>query len=620
MIVEKENINELKKGVPFFILGIYLLSFVLGYVGANWQQIIIFSSSNYNINDVSIEGAMTAYSNNLPILFTKGCLKFFEGDPQIVSRLVSGFTLSFIGVTGFMISLCFTLNNKISFIITLVVLSCESLKYRGSTYDLYMNTGITIAEYGPIIPAFAFSLFALRFWRTGFLIVGFLPSFHLIMGTFSIAMIFVALLIHKDGRTILQNFWMYLIPGVSIFLTLSVYSYFNYPLIESGGNFIETNRYVTSFSSFPHYLNINQFTYDTVKLYGNYSNWLFLLFLLGITVLLFVFFKKSDNNEKRLSARFFIYLSVFSILLSVSLGLLASNSETWLGSIALRSMPLRSLANMSSIAGFILLALFYDANRKRSVVVFYLIIFVLFLFAIYQGITGYFLINRYIIIFFLYWSIIFYCLCHYLFRLDKYFSSITIFFNKVIHYLQTKNIFSKFIFSGTFVLIFSIACFTFTKIFYETRKGAKYWENWSNNSFWLGVHKNKGKLLVSSVTPFQIQIFSGTKLLIWIHEITALPYVPQIGPNLESMFTDVYGNNLITGNSFSFSKGDEKDAFQKRTHKDWILLAHKYNFTGVIVPEDWKLDLTLVDKHSLSNEICGNTPTVSCKLAYYTIE
>lgn len=126
--------------------------------------------------------------------------------------------------------------------------------------------------------------------------------------------------------------------------------------------------------------------------------------------------------------------------------------------------------------------------------------------------------------------------------------------------------------------------------------------------------------MFSSVTPFNIQVISGKESLIWIHEITALPYVPYIGPYIEPKFVDIYGTNLISNGVFVFEAGAEKDKFIKRTHKEWIDLSNKYNFTGVIVPEEWHLDLTLADKHTLSNNIWRNMPRNSNNLSYYIIQ
>jgi len=76
-----------------------------------------------------------AYSINLPIIFAKYILQIFK-DPQLASRIVSGLTMGFMGITGFLVSFNFTKNSRVSFIIALVAISCESLKYHGSTNDL----------------------------------------------------------------------------------------------------------------------------------------------------------------------------------------------------------------------------------------------------------------------------------------------------------------------------------------------------------------------------------------------------------------------------------------------------------------------------------------------------
>ena len=281
-------------------------------------------------------------------------------------------------------------------------------------------------------------------------------------------------------------------------------------------------------------------------------------------------------------------------------------------------MPLRFLANISSIAGFISLALFYELTKKINQVLFYLLILVLLISALYQSLTGYWFVSH-IKVKYLHWGIALFCFACFHKKTEKYFGIIGQSITNVVTFFSRKVYPVKFSFVTSFILIFSIVSFGITRVAYEWRKDSKYWENWTNNEFWSNVHKNKGKLLFSSITPFNIQVISGKESIIWIHEITALPYVPYIGPYIEPKFVDIYGTNLISNGVFVFEAGAEKNTFTKRTHKEWIDLSNKYNFTGVIVPEEWKLNLNLLNSHKVSNNIWRNAQRNSNNLSYYII-
>ncbi len=100
---------------------------------------------------------------------------------------------------------------------------------------------------------------------------------------------------------------------------------------------------------------------------------------------------------------------------------------------------------------------------------------------------------------------------------------------KIFSFFQRKLAPITFVFSTAFLVVFSIVSFSATRVAYEIRKDLKYWENWTYNWFWSNIHSKSGQVLFSSATPNQIAVFSGNESVLWIHEITALPYVPSLG-------------------------------------------------------------------------------------------
>ena len=136
-------------------------------------------------------------------------------------------------------------------------------------------------------------------------------------------------------------------------------------------------------------------------------------------------------------------------------------------------------------------------------------------------------------------------------------------------------------------------------------------KSYSNDDFYKRLALDEGVLLNISKAG---GISMKTKRPVWFDmgALDAFPMVPECAEELNPGMQEIYGVNLLNDPGEKFRNlgilhwEKHRDLWEKRSREDWLKLAEKYNFTGIVVLRSWKLKLN----RSAENDL----------YAYYTLE
>lgn len=566
-----------------FLIALFALSFVCftsGFIGASWQQILVFTIVDPISYPDAIETILRTRSSNLPIEFVSSLINL-GADSVLISRIVSGLTLWFCGITFFLTAYALTQRATHSFCIAIIGL-IYPLIYSTGIYDLQVSTGITNAEFGPLVPALGVAMFACQFRRTGFIVLGFLPALHLSLGTWTLLGIVAILGLSREGRSTIRRHSYLVLPGLMTLVAMILFSRFTYPSVPQF-EFAAHNQYVLLFA--------DEFCHHFVTP-GNVLNSLGFLNLSSLAVFLLlsgcvlaVFGKYWNNIEMRYSTNTYCVFLVISIGSAAVLGLLALQPDTTIGSTALRAMPLRFIGAFTSIAGVILLSVLIRVASQRPS---QLTLNLLFVSLITLGLLS-FGKARLIIWLMLLATVV--VMPHPLLSpIHRYLNSLvrstTLRFQSLIDFTVP---------SWVYIFI-SVAALFIGTISVATEKDGAYWNYWKNDAFWGEVNNGDGTVLVAGGMPFA-QIIIGRQLTLWTEELSGLAYVPQAGPATATALRDLYEVDLFNGSKTidcRLKYESEKEAWSKRSYTEWLVLSKRYNFDTVIAPTNWNLKLKIV--------------------------
>ncbi len=141
------------------------------------------------------------------------------------------------------------------------------------------------------------------------------------------------------------------------------------------------------------------------------------------------------------------------------------------------------------------------------------------------------------------------------------------------------------------------------------------------SEFYARIAKDKGVLLN---TPENYLISLKTKRPVWFDmgALDGFPMVPECAGKFNPGLQEIYGVSLLEKPGDKFCNQGvlpseiHRTLWESRSRQEWRNLAKKYNFTGIIVPYSWKLQLNraaeLIEGPE-SEENCGIS-------AYYTLK
>lgn len=574
--------NPIKLGQSFFmaLAALSVLCFVSGYVGASWQQIVIFASADPVSNPNSLDSLLRRGSSNLPIIFVSYLIDVGISS-DVISRIISGLTLWFSGVTFFLTAYALTKRASYSFCIAIIGLMYPLIYYT-AIYDLQVSTGITNAEFGPLIPALAIAIFACRLHRTGFLVLGFLPTLHLPLGAWTLAGVILILGLSKEGRSKISSYTLFAVPGLLTLVIIILSAHFKYISVPPF-KFLEHNQYVMLFSDnlCHHFMTVE----NVMNGLGLLNLSALVIFLLLCGIVLFVFSKYHENVDIRYTTKIYSIFLLVSVVSAFVFGLLASYPETVIGSTALRVMPLRFVGSFTSIAGIVLLSVLIQSSwqlrRQQIVTLLFLTLVILTLLNFGK--------SRLII-----WILLFFTITvmphPLLSRLQR-------FFDQLLNYSLFRNQ-HLLVFAGkNWIYIFMCLSLLFVGTANVQRsKNGSYWNYWKNDQFWSAINDTRGTVLVASGMPLA-QIIIGRQLTVWTEELGTLPYAPQAGPAVSKALNDLYGIDLFNADKSidcSLKYESEKEVWSNRSYEEWLNLSKLYDFSAVVAPSNWNLNLKSV--------------------------
>jgi hypothetical protein len=116
--------------------------------------------------------------------------------------------------------------------------------------------------------------------------------------------------------------------------------------------------------------------------------------------------------------------------------------------------------------------------------------------------------------------------------------------------------------------------------------------------FWQELKKIKktGMFITTSETVYRTLRLANQPILIDNNSIDFLPYLPTLSKDFKGVIEDVFGINFFNLNDkykrlASIPDDLIKDHFEKLTAKEWIFLKKKYSLAGIILPNQWKINL-----------------------------
>ncbi len=115
------------------------------------------------------------------------------------------------------------------------------------------------------------------------------------------------------------------------------------------------------------------------------------------------------------------------------------------------------------------------------------------------------------------------------------------------------------------------------------------------------VNKEKADGYVITTSSLNNTVFKKTKkpILLQTESMDFVPYHPYLVDKFFSILKDIYDiekNKPPQKNNPSISDKYIKNLFEKKTIDNWIYLKKKYKIIYVIVPNEWNLNLNLVEK------------------------
>ena len=605
-----------------FMVAFFALSFVCftsGFIGASWQQILAFTIADHISYPDAIESILRSRSSNLPIALVSSLINL-GADSILISRIVSGLTLWFCGITFFLTAYALTQRAIHAFWIAIIVL-IYPLVYPTRIYDLYLHSGITNAEFGPLVPALGVAMFACKFRRTGFIALGFLPAMHLSLGTWTLFGIIAILGLSREGRLTIRRHSYLLLPGLMTLGALILFNRFTYTSVPPF-EFAAHNQYVLLFAA-------DEFCHHFVTPGNIYNKQGFLnlsslgIFLLLIGCVLAVFGKYSNNIEMRYSTNTYCIFLAISIGSSAVLGLLALQPDTMIGSIALRVMPMRFIGAFTGIAGVILLSVLVRVASQRPSQIILNLLFVS-LITLNLLFVSLIMLDLHLLSYgrggrILMWLML---LAIVVVMPHPLLSPIQRYLNSLIRSttLRFRPLIDFTVPNWAFIFI-SVAALFIGTMSVATEKDGAYWNYWKNDAFWGEVNNGDGTVLVAAGMPFA-QIITGRQLTLWTEELGGLAYAPQAGPSAATALRDLYEVDLFKGGKVlncSLQYESEKEAWSNRSYTEWLDLSKRYNFDTIIAPTNWNLKLKIVATTPAHNPNYMKLVNGSNTIAHYKI-
>jgi hypothetical protein len=108
--------------------------------------------------------------------------------------------------------------------------------------------------------------------------------------------------------------------------------------------------------------------------------------------------------------------------------------------------------------------------------------------------------------------------------------------------------------------------------------------------------KTEGVFVTTNETTYPTLRLSNKPILMDNNSIDFLPYHPKLARDYLNIIQNVFGIDFFNLNEKYKRKGFISDDlieehFQKLTVQDWIFLKNKYSLAGVVLPNNWKINL-----------------------------
>ena len=98
----------------------------------------------------------------------------------------------------------------------------------------------------------------------------------------------------------------------------------------------------------------------------------------------------------------------------------------------------------------------------------------------------------------------------------------------------------------------------------------------------------------------------NTPALIDISSLDGVPYAPWTAESLGRTAEEIFGVNFLNPPEGSRNNPSIQNNFrglwETRTQKEWKYLGKKFNFSKIVVPKEWKLNLNLNTKFKDDNK------------------
>ncbi|MBF0588558.1 MAG: hypothetical protein HQL53_05475 [Magnetococcales bacterium] len=133
-------------------------------------------------------------------------------------------------------------------------------------------------------------------------------------------------------------------------------------------------------------------------------------------------------------------------------------------------------------------------------------------------------------------------------------------------------------------------------------QGPRYpaWENVPDIAL-MRIAGSKPGIIATAGNPRHIAAWTGRAPIIEGTSLNLIPYVPEAGPSMARILTDLYGIDFFNPPGEVFSAGgyglapqSGKKLWQERSPNDWQVLANRYQLSFALTPKTWVLKLSRV--------------------------
>ena len=426
-------------------------------------------------------------------------------------------------------------------------------------------------------------------YKLGGLFLGMVIAVHPFLGAFCILIVMITFLWdYKNQQENLNKFFIFFLAAclISAFsLGYQLYLWKDLPNVNSA----ETKNILLN------YVNYWDYHRQPIKL------WSYGILTCIASLLMFIFALLYLKKELPTQSLFILKLMIVSAILSIALALTTLLPSKLVSDMLLSSMPGR-FQNLNNLAFVVLLIGILGNNNSKNFFFYRLILFVFVLCSLSLMIIAYNLdlpkngklFNQ---------TKLLLPLCVALSLIV-----VKIFSEKLQGYfkLDHKHRLINSIYRAILIIFVSMGVIALSESGFSVLSKYNGWgtrketfRDWTNEPLYAEISKGKGYVLSSGIA--HIQLYTRRPTLFGGGMVNILPYVPELGLEVNKVSKHIYGVNLLQqppdelrNNVGKFPGLYYKDLWENRSKEQWREIKKQFGVFDILTLKDWKLNLPII--------------------------